>query len=76
MLDAVTHSIAALDLRSYDRIVVALSGGKDSTALAVLMLQRYPELPFEFLFTDTGAELPETYEYFKKFETIFDVKVT
>ena len=58
------------------RHIVPLSGGKDSTALAVLMLQKYPDLPFEFLFTDTGAELPETYEYFKKFETIFDVKIT
>jgi 3'-phosphoadenosine 5'-phosphosulfate sulfotransferase (PAPS reductase)/FAD synthetase len=58
------------------RHIVPLSGGKDSTALAVLMLQKYRDLPFEFLFTDTGAELPETYEYFKKFETIFDVKIT
>lgn len=71
--------VVALDQAVQDRTarhIVPLSGGKDSTALAVLMLQRYPKLPFEFLFTDTGAELPETYEYFKKFETIFDIKIT
>ena len=39
MLDAVTHSIAALDLRSYDRIVVALSGGKDSIASTLALIE-------------------------------------
>lgn len=42
------------------RHIVPLSGGKDSTALAIFMLHEYPHLPLEFLFTDTGAELPET----------------
>lgn len=71
--------IVALDDAILDRTarhIVPLSGGKDSTALAVYMLQHHGDLPLEFLFTDTGAELPETYEYFKKFETIFDVKIT
>jgi 3'-phosphoadenosine 5'-phosphosulfate sulfotransferase (PAPS reductase)/FAD synthetase len=38
-----------------------LSGGKDSSALAVYMKDRVPEM--EYIFTDTGKELPETYEY-------------
>jgi len=57
------------------RHIVPLSGGKDSTALAVYMLENHPELPLEFVFTDTGAELPETYSYLKRFEAIFDVKI-
>jgi hypothetical protein len=38
---------------------VAVSGGADSTALALLMYERGEE--FEMVFADTGAELPETY---------------
>ena len=58
------------------RHIVPLSGGKDSTALAVYLIENYGHLPFEFLFTDTGAELPETYAYIKRFEAIFGVEVT
>ena len=50
------------------RHIVPLSGGKDSTALAVYLSQTRPELPFEYVFSDTGAELPETYEYFDRLE--------
>ncbi len=53
------------------RHIVPLSGGKDSTALAVYMLEKYDDLPLEFVFTDTGAELPETYRYLRRFEAIF-----
>jgi len=38
---------------------VAVSGGADSTALALLMWERGED--FEMVFADTGAELPETY---------------
>ena len=57
------------------RHVVPLSGGKDSTALAVYMIEAHGDLPLEFVFTDTGAELPETYRYLKRFEAIFGVKL-
>ncbi|MDP2495533.1 phosphoadenosine phosphosulfate reductase family protein [Shimia thalassica] len=57
------------------RHIVPLSGGKDSTALAVYMLENHNDLPLEFLFTDTGAELPETYAYINRFEAIFGVEV-
>ncbi len=69
---------AALDNAIRDterRHIVPLSGGKDSTALAVYMLENHGDLPLEFIFTDTGAELPETYQYIKRFETIFGVEV-
>ena len=50
------------------RHIVSLSGGKDSSALAVLMKERYPEIPVEYVFCDTEYELPETYEYLDKLE--------
>ncbi|WP_277829056.1 phosphoadenosine phosphosulfate reductase family protein [Roseicyclus marinus] len=57
------------------RHIVPLSGGKDSTALAIYMIENHGDLPLEFIFTDTGAELPETYAYIKRFEAIFGVEV-
>ena len=45
-----------------------LSGGKDSTALALYMKDKYPEIEMEYLFTDTHKELKETYEYLTKIE--------
>lgn len=57
------------------RHIVPLSGGKDSTALAVYMIQNHSDLPLEFIFTDTGAELPETYRYLNRFEAIFGVEI-
>jgi len=48
------------------RHILSLSGGKDSTALAIYMRDRVPEM--EYVFMDTGKELPETYEYIDKLE--------
>ena len=48
------------------RHILSLSGGKDSTALALHMRDRVPDM--EYVFCDTGEELPETYEYLKKLE--------
>ena len=48
------------------RHIVSLSGGKDSTALAIYLRDRIPAL--EYVFCDTGEELPETYEYLDKIE--------
>lgn len=49
-----------------ERHIVSLSGGKDSTALAIYLRDRIPNL--EYIFCDTGEELPETYEYLDKLE--------
>jgi 3'-phosphoadenosine 5'-phosphosulfate sulfotransferase (PAPS reductase)/FAD synthetase len=57
------------------RHVLSFSGGKDSTALGIYMLQNYPEVPLEFVFCDTGTELPETYEFIERFEAIFGVEI-
>ncbi|GGS29706.1 phosphoadenosine phosphosulfate reductase family protein [Streptomyces griseoviridis] len=48
------------------RHVLGLSGGKDSSALAIYMRDRVPDM--EYFFCDTGAELPETYEYLNRLE--------
>jgi 3'-phosphoadenosine 5'-phosphosulfate sulfotransferase (PAPS reductase)/FAD synthetase len=48
------------------RHILSLSGGKDSTALAIYMRDRIPEM--EYVFCDTEKELPETYDYLKKLE--------
>ena len=50
------------------RHVLGISGGKDSAALAVYMRDRVPEM--EYYFCDTGAELPETYEYLSRLEAV------
>jgi 3'-phosphoadenosine 5'-phosphosulfate sulfotransferase (PAPS reductase)/FAD synthetase len=74
-----TIKIGNIDEAAQDessRHIVPLSGGKDSTALAIYLAQRYPHLPFEYVFSDTGAELPETYEYFERLEHVLGRKVT
>ncbi|MDE0497520.1 MAG: phosphoadenosine phosphosulfate reductase family protein [Acidimicrobiaceae bacterium] len=50
------------------RHICGISGGKDSSALAVHLRERVPQL--EYFFCDTGAELPETYEYLTRLEVI------
>lgn len=46
---------------SEPRHILSLSGGKDSAALALYLRDRIPSM--EYIFNDTGKELPETYEY-------------
>jgi len=43
------------------RHLLGLSGGKDSSALAIYLRDKIPEM--EYFFADTGAELPETLEF-------------
>lgn len=52
------------------RHILGLSGGKDSTALAVYLKKNKPEIfdKVELFFTDTGAELQEIYEYLDMLE--------
>ncbi len=50
------------------RHVCGISGGKDSSALALHLRDRVPDM--EYFFCDTGAELPETYEYLVRLEAV------
>lgn len=52
------------------RHICGISGGKDSSAMALYLRQHRPELDIEYFFCDTGAELPETYEYLNKLEGV------
>ena len=50
------------------RHILLLSGGKDSTALAIYMRDHHPEIEMEYVFCDTHKELDETYEYLSRIE--------
>lgn len=71
--------LESLDISAYDRYqlpgdpvrdvhVVPLSGGADSTVLALLMKRLFPAVSFRFVFTDTGAEDETTYENLDRLE--------
>lgn len=55
------------------RHILGLSGGKDSTALAILLHQEIPEM--EYFFCDTHKELPETYEYLDRIKARLGIKI-
>lgn len=55
------------------RHILSLSGGKDSTALALYMRDKIPSL--EYVFCDTEKELTETYEYLEKLEVYLGKKI-
>jgi 3'-phosphoadenosine 5'-phosphosulfate sulfotransferase (PAPS reductase)/FAD synthetase len=56
------------------RHILSLSGGKDSSALAVYMKGRVPEM--EYVFCDTHKELDETYDYLKKLQAFLGKPIT
>lgn len=55
------------------RHILSLSGGKDSTALAIFMRDRIPDM--EYVFCDTGEELSETKEYLDKLQVFLGKKI-
>ena len=55
------------------RHILALSGGKDSAALAVYLKDKVPDL--EYVFLDTGHELPETYEYLNRMRALLGIDI-
>lgn len=57
------------------RHIVPVSGGKDSSALAIYLKQTYPELPAEYVFCDTQSELPETYQFLEKLESLLGAEI-
>lgn len=56
------------------RHILGLSGGKDSTALAILMHKKFPQM--EYFFCDTHKELPETYEYLDRIKARLGITIT
>ena len=57
------------------RHIVPVSGGKDSSALAIYLKQTYPDLPAEYVFCDTQSELPETYQFLEKLESLLGAEI-
>ncbi|MGA3209133.1 MAG: phosphoadenosine phosphosulfate reductase family protein [Syntrophales bacterium] len=55
------------------RHILSLSGGKDSTALAIFMRNRVQDM--EYVFCDTDKELRETYEYLNRVEAFLGKKI-
>ncbi len=47
--------------------IVSFSGGKDSTLMLLLMLEKNMKID-EVIFADTGVEFPSTYEYIERVE--------
>ncbi|WP_276975526.1 phosphoadenosine phosphosulfate reductase family protein [Flavobacterium filum] len=58
------------------RHVLGISGGKDSTALAVYLKNKYPQLDIDYYFCDTGMELPETYKLLDNLKNFLGKEIT
>jgi 3'-phosphoadenosine 5'-phosphosulfate sulfotransferase (PAPS reductase)/FAD synthetase len=67
-------TVDEIKLPKADIYVVALSGGKDSTAVAVLTAKQ--GLAAQYVFCDTKAEYPEVYEYLDKIERTLGIEIT
>lgn len=65
----------ALPGKPGDVHIIPLSGGIDSTALAIVMRQLFPEAEFRYVFTDTKAEPPELYDVLDRLERLFDIHI-
>ena len=55
--------------------IVSFSGGKDSTAMLLMMLARGMQID-DIVFMDTGVEFSEMYEHIEKVEKYINHKVT
>lgn len=56
------------------RHIIPISG-KDSLATAIWQTAHQPELHYEFVFNDTRAELPETYEWLSRVESTLGISI-
>lgn len=56
--------------------IVALSGGKDSTALALRLRELNPTTPYQFVITPTGNELPEMEAHWQRLEDLLETQIT
>ena len=55
--------------------IVPVSGGKDSTALALRLKELYPATKFIYVYTPTGDELPEMQEQWPKLEKLLGQEI-
>ena len=59
-----------------DAYLLPVSGGADSTYLAILLHKMFPTAPFQMVFTDTGAEEPEILTTLDKLEAFLGKPIT
>lgn len=62
------------DLENAHKVYVSYSGGKDSTAMLIRLLEKGVHID-EITFADTGEELPEMYEFLELVERTLNVKI-
>jgi len=55
--------------------IVSFSGGKDSTAMLLMMIEKNMPID-EIIFCDTGMEFPAMYEHIQKVEKFINRKIT
>ncbi len=55
------------------RHILSLSGGKDSTALAIHMRDRVQNM--EYIFHDTGKEMPDTLDYIERLKSYLGTRI-
>lgn len=56
--------------------VVALSGGKDSTAMALRLHELNPDIPYQYVITPTGNELPPMIDHWNHLAVLLGTKLT
>lgn len=64
-----------MEIKKPDYHVVSFSGGKDSTAMLLKMLEEGMQVD-EIIFCDTGVEFPDMYDHIDKVEKYIDRNVT
>lgn len=56
--------------------VASISGGRTSHYMITKLMELYPKDQVKFIYCDTGAEHPKTYEFIKNTAKIFDIDIT
>lgn len=56
------------------RHIIPISG-KDSLATAIWQTAHEPELPYEYVYNDTQAELPDTYAWLERVEQTLEISI-
>ena len=62
-------------MSAIDRHIIPISG-KDSLATAIWQTELAPALPYEFVYNDTRAELPETYQWLDLVDKTLGITIT
>lgn len=76
LADKIINSIQRMPmLEGEQHVSVSFSGGKDSQAIFLLALMRYPWRRIISLFADTDDEWPETYKSIDQFEAWAGIKI-